>query len=135
MEALSLSAPEQAETRDPLGELARAAAAGDLAAMRQLLDAVAPRLWRVVRSVLGPWAADVDDVAQESLIALVRALPAFRSECAVEGYAARIAVRTAVAAQKRRTGRERRLKDLPTEDEPIEPPAAERYAAELRKEL
>lgn len=120
---------------DPHGELARAAADGDLTAMRQLLDAVAPRVLRVVRSVLGGSSPDAEDVAQESLIALVRALPAFRGECPADGYAARIAVRTAVAARKRRLGREQRLRELPQAIEQTEPPAAEHYAAELRKDL
>jgi RNA polymerase sigma-70 factor (ECF subfamily) len=82
-------------------ELARAAAAGDVAATRRLLEAVAPRMMRVVEIVLGARHPDVEDVMQQSLIALVQALPAFRGECAPASYASRIAVRTAVAARKR----------------------------------
>lgn len=86
---------------DPFGDLAREAATGDLPAMRRLLDAVAPRVVAVVKGVLGGGSPDADDVAQESLIALVRALPAFRGECTIVGYASRIAVRTALASRRR----------------------------------
>jgi RNA polymerase sigma-70 factor (ECF subfamily) len=90
-------------------ELARAAAAGDVSATRKLLEAVAPRLVRVVRVVLGAAHPDVDDVVQQALIALVQALPAFRGECEPIHYASRIALRAAVAARKQsRAGRARR---------------------------
>jgi len=82
-------------------ELARAAAAGDVAATRRLLEAVAPRMTRVVHAVLGARHPDADDVVQQSLIALVQALPGFRGECEPVQYGSRIAVRTAVAARKR----------------------------------
>jgi RNA polymerase sigma-70 factor (ECF subfamily) len=55
---------------------------------------------RVVRGVMGPYAAEVDDALQQSLVGLVHALPAFRSECAPAGYACRIAFRTALALRK-----------------------------------
>lgn len=56
---------------------------------------------RVVRGVMGPYAAEVDDALQQSLIALIHALPAFRSECAPAGYACRIAFRTALAVRRK----------------------------------
>jgi RNA polymerase sigma-70 factor (ECF subfamily) len=87
-------------------ELARAAASGDVVATRKLLEAVAPKMMRVVQIVMGPGHPDVDDVMQQSLIALVQAMPAFRGECAPSSYASRIAVRTAVAAKKRFRARE-----------------------------
>lgn len=82
-------------------ELARLAAAGDVAATRRLLEAVAPRMTRVVYAVLGAGHPDADDVVQQSLIGLVQALPGFRGECEPVAYGSRIAVRTAVAARKR----------------------------------
>jgi RNA polymerase sigma factor (sigma-70 family) len=82
-------------------ELARRAAEGDVSATRKLLEVVAPRMTRVVQVVLGGGHADVDDVVQQSLIALVQALPSFRGECEPSHYGSRIAVRTAVAARKR----------------------------------
>src|SRR5580704_2208495 len=62
----------------PAMALARAAAQGDSAATGQLLRALAPRLGRVVRAVLGGGHPDLDDAIQQSLIGLVQALPAFR---------------------------------------------------------
>lgn len=81
-------------------ELARAAAEGDVQATAKLLRAVGPTVAGVVRAILGSHP-DVDDVVQQSLIALVQALPSFRGECEPAGYAGRIAARTAVAARKR----------------------------------
>ncbi len=92
-------------------ELARAAAAGDVAATRRLLEAVAPRMARVVHAVLGARHPDADDVVQQSLIALVQALPSFRGECEPVQYGSRIAVRTAVAARKRARRLESRRDD------------------------
>jgi RNA polymerase sigma-70 factor (ECF subfamily) len=57
----------------------------------------------VVVGVLGSQHADRDDVVQQSLIAVQRALPAFRGECHPAGYATRIALRVALRA--RRTGK------------------------------
>jgi RNA polymerase sigma-70 factor (ECF subfamily) len=82
-------------------DLARRAAEGDVSATRKLLETVAPRMMRVVQVVLGGGHPDVDDVVQQSLIALVQALPSFRGECEPAHYGSRIAVRTAVAARKR----------------------------------
>jgi RNA polymerase sigma factor (sigma-70 family) len=96
--------------------LARDAARGDTAATAQLLRAVAPLVNRVVRAMLGGGHPDVPDVVQQSLIGLVRALPAFRGECAPEGYAQTIAMRTALLARKRwRIDRLRRDDDAETE--------------------
>jgi RNA polymerase sigma-70 factor (ECF subfamily) len=60
-----------------------------------VLDSVAPKVLRVCRGVLGPHAADIDDAVQESLVALLRALPAWRGEGSLSHYACRIAVRVA----------------------------------------
>ncbi len=81
--------------------LARLAATGDSVATGKLLRALAPRLHRVVRAVLGGTHPDLDDALQQSLIGFVHALPAFRGDCDPLGYATIIAVRTAVTARKR----------------------------------
>lgn len=62
---------------------------------KAVLEAVAPKVLRVCRSVLGPHAADVDDAMQESLVALLHALPAWRGQGSLSHYACRIAVRVA----------------------------------------
>ncbi len=90
-------------------ELARRASKGDTGATARLLRLVAPEVLRVVRGVMGPYAADVDDAAQQAMIGLVHALPAFRGECAPAGYACRIALRCALAVRKSAHRRRMRL--------------------------
>jgi RNA polymerase sigma-70 factor (ECF subfamily) len=117
--------------------LARAAALGDSVATGQLLRALAPRLGRVVRAVLGGGHPDLDDAVQQSLIGLVQALPAFRGDCEPVGYATIIAVRTAVAARKRsRTDQSRREDGVETDlMEGSRPSPGDEAAANHRKEL
>jgi RNA polymerase sigma factor (sigma-70 family) len=99
--AVGKPVPPGAEVVADAGALARLAAAGDTAAMTRLLRVLAPEMARVVRGVMGPYAADVDDALQQSLVAVVQALPAFRGECSPQGYACRIAFRTALAVRRR----------------------------------
>ena len=80
--------------------LARYAGAGDTAATARLLRLVAPEMMRVVRGVMGPYLADVDDAAQQAMVGLVHALPAFRGDCSALGYACRIAFRTALSVRR-----------------------------------
>ncbi len=89
------------EAMSPAMTLARRAAAGDSEATGKLLRELAPKIVRVVRTVLGGGHPDVDDAVQHALVGFVQALPAFRGECDPAGYATIIAVRAAVAARKR----------------------------------
>ncbi|MGC4091948.1 MAG: sigma-70 family RNA polymerase sigma factor [Polyangiaceae bacterium] len=91
-------------------ELARRAAAGDLPAAQALLGLLWPAISRVVAGVMGASHPDVDDAIQQTLIAVVRALPAFRGECHPAGFACRIAARTASRA-RRRTRQAQALRD------------------------
>lgn len=122
-------------------ELARLAATGDAHATGQVLQQVAGDVVRVVRGVMGPNSPDVDDVAQESLIALIHALPSFRGECEPAGYACRIAFRTALAARKRvHLSRNRHVDevnaaDLRADDCPSEHSEAQRRMTLLRSLL
>lgn len=90
------------DTEDPaeLAGLVRLAASGDPVATRRFLDTVWPTLARVVNGVLGPRHAEVDDVIQQSLIAVVHALSAFRGECHPIGYASRITLHVALRARR-----------------------------------
>ncbi|MBI5487260.1 MAG: sigma-70 family RNA polymerase sigma factor [Deltaproteobacteria bacterium] len=97
---------------DPWRGLARKAASGDREAMRRLIDAVTPSVLRLARAILGSGSPDADDVVQDALLALVRALPAFRGDCTVLHYACRIAVHKAVLTRHRRAQREDRLAGL-----------------------
>jgi RNA polymerase sigma factor (sigma-70 family) len=82
-------------------DLTARASAGDLPATQEFLGMVSPLVARVVTGVLGAAHADLDDVVQQSLIAILRALPAFRGDCHPIGYASRIAFRTALRARRR----------------------------------
>jgi RNA polymerase sigma factor (sigma-70 family) len=102
--------------------LARQAAAGDGVATGRLLRMLAPRLGGIVRTIMGAGHPDRDDALQLALIGFVQALPAFRGECDPAGYAATIAVRTAVAARKRANVRDGRQEPLqPEAPDPVCP--------------
>lgn len=96
-------------------ELATRASSGDLAATQDFLAYVWPTLTRVAAGVLGARHAELDDAVQQSMIALVRALPAFRGECHPAGYASRITLRVALRVRrnvKRDTTRREALEQL-----------------------
>lgn len=78
-----------------------AATRWDRAAIERVVREVAPRVFDTVRAICGPASADTDDIVQESLVALVRALPQFEGRSSLAHYASRIAARTAIAARKR----------------------------------
>jgi len=101
--------PERALT--PIA-LALRAAAGDLEATQALLAYLSPIVRRVVAGVLGTSHADFDDVVQQSLIAVLGALPGFRGECSPAGYASRIAFRVALRLRKQRGREQLRLDAL-----------------------
>jgi RNA polymerase sigma-70 factor (ECF subfamily) len=109
------------ENGEALMTLARSAAAGDDAATRHLLKAVWPPMTRVITGVLGAAHPDLDDVVQQSLIGLLRALNAFRGECHPLGYASRIALHIALRA-RRRSSVERARAHVLAELGPAEPP-------------
>jgi RNA polymerase sigma factor (sigma-70 family) len=92
---------------DELAGLARAAAAGDPDAASTLVMHLGGSMFAIVRRVLGRRHADVDDAAQDAVIALLGALPKFRNECGVMHFAHRIALLTALAALRRARVRQR----------------------------
>lgn len=94
-------AKPNAEPVDPLAEWLEPALAGDPAALRALLRALAPEIARVVRAMLGASDPCLEDVVQDSLLALVRALGAFRRDCSARHFATRIAARTALRHRRR----------------------------------
>ncbi len=98
-----------APAASPAMELARAASRGSAKATQALLTALAPRIERVIRAILGAAHQDAEDVLQVAMLGFVEALPAFRGECEPSHFATRIAARTAIAAARRsRTARDRR---------------------------
>jgi len=112
-----MAATQERMISSPAIQLARAAAAGDVQATAKLLKELGPAVARTVRAVMGGHT-DAEDAVQQSLIALVHALPSFRGECEPAGYACRIAVRTAVAARKR--ARARDLRNANIDDHSVE---------------
>lgn len=82
-----------------LTALARLAGSGDPVATRAFLDRIWPALARVVNGVLGARHPEVEDVIQLALIAVLRALSAFRGDCHPAGYASRIALHVALRAR------------------------------------
>lgn len=101
-ESAPIDAIEEAfPSLDPWLGLAKRAAHGDRQAIEQLVRGVAPRVHDVARAILGSRHPDIDDLAQESLVAFVRALRAFEGRSSVLHYATRITVRVCIAGRKR----------------------------------
>lgn len=84
----------------------------DPAAVRRLLEKIAPSVRRVCRAVLGPGHPDLEDIIQDCLIDILRALPKYRFEGTLVHYTNRIALRASIAARKRGRSRERRVRAL-----------------------
>jgi RNA polymerase sigma-70 factor (ECF subfamily) len=91
--------------------LAEAASRGDTEAMAKLLKLLAPGMIRAAQALLSRTHPDVDDVAQQSMIALVQAMSTFRGECSPAHFANSIVARYALAARRRQTKRETRNDD------------------------
>ena len=109
--------PESADAAaDPLGPLLPAVIRGDARAIGRLLDAIGPRVLRVVRQVLGSRHPEVEDVVQEAVFGVMEALPEFRGECRVMYFASRVALLTAMNARRRLTLRERVTSAAPADD-------------------
>jgi DNA-directed RNA polymerase specialized sigma24 family protein len=94
------------EPPDALAGVARAAVAGDGSALRTLLLSVGPHILHVVRRILGANHPEIDDVAQESSIAVIDALGRHRGESTVF-LAGRVAALTAMKARRRNAARKR----------------------------
>jgi RNA polymerase sigma-70 factor (ECF subfamily) len=101
------------------------------------LDRVWPTLSRVVNGVLGSRHPEVDDVIQQSLIAVLQALAAFRGDCHPAGYASRIALHVALRARKNAAVRRTRgetLAQISASDPDVLWPGCE-VSAERRKKV
>lgn len=112
-----------ADADSALDALMRDAVAGRTEAVARLLKALAPGMIRAARVMLGVGHPDTDDVVQQSLIALVQALPKFRFECTPGHFASRIVAWTAVNARRRVQHRSDNI-DGSVELETLDTPAA-----------
>ena len=90
----------------------QAVIAGDREAAGSLLTELLPRVRNLVR-YLRHGDQDVDDIAQEALIAIVRGLPGWRGEGSFKSWADRVVARTTFAHLKKA-----RALQGPTEGEP-----------------
>jgi len=107
---------------EPLAPVIARATSGDRAALGELLRHVSPQLLRGLRSMLG--TTDIDDALQESLLAFIDALPAYRGETNIRRYALRIGIRTALAARRRDRTRSGLLDEHVEATEPLVGPAS-----------
>lgn len=86
---------------DELAALVPAAVQGNRSAIHALLVALAPHLLRTVRSLLGRYHPEAEDVAQEAALVVLGALPHFRGESSVVRFATRTAVLVAMNARRK----------------------------------
>jgi RNA polymerase sigma factor (sigma-70 family) len=78
------------------------AQAGDSAAIAEVVAELAPAVPRALRALLGRTHPDIEDVAQEVLLAVIAALPDFRGDSTLLHFAVRIAARKSVLVRRRR---------------------------------
>lgn len=104
-----------------------AAVAGDRRAAHALLTEMLPRVRNLVRYLVRG-DADVDDIAQTTLIEILRSLPGYRAEGSLRGWADRITVRVTLSHVRRRRAeraeQERHAPELRAVRDPDAPPDA-----------
>jgi RNA polymerase sigma-70 factor (ECF subfamily) len=112
------SAGSTALVSDDLAGVARAAALGDPDAASTLVLHLGGGILRIVRKVLGPSHPDVDDVAQEAVMAALDALQRFRGESSVAHFVHRVALHAALGARRKLNARMRaaQREALPLDD-------------------
>jgi RNA polymerase sigma-70 factor, ECF subfamily len=87
-------------TVDELSSLARPAALGDRAALTELIRRTQNDVWRLCAHLVDPGAAD--DLAQETYLRAIPALPGFRGDAPVRTWLLSIARRVCAAEIKSR---------------------------------
>ena len=92
----------------PIGELVDRVRAGDASAAGAFYDRLRPVVEATLRRLLGPGDSDFEDVAQVSLIEIIRSLGRYRGDCAVETWASAVTA-NAVFKQLRRRKLERTI--------------------------
>jgi len=84
-----------------LSTIVRAAQAGDPPAIHVLVSGLTPPLLQTVRALMGPRHPDIEDLAQDVLLAVIDELPSFGGGCTLLHFAIRIAVRRTTAVRRR----------------------------------
>ena len=100
---------------DPLTRLAHGARAGDDQALEALVQATYDQVWRLCATLLDTQAAD--DLAQETFLRAVSALPRFRGESSVRTWLLAIARHVCLDELRARSRRRRRDKASAVVDE------------------
>lgn len=103
--------PIEVPGSDPLLPLVQQAARGEREALARLLSLIAPSIVAAVKVVAGR-DVDVEDAAQEAMIAIVDSVPRFRAQSTFLHYARRIAVRTAFGMRRAGLRRSRSLAEV-----------------------
>jgi RNA polymerase sigma factor (sigma-70 family) len=116
-----VDAAVEAPGADPLLPLVQRAAQGEREALARLLSLIAPSIVSAVRVVAGD-RVDIEDAAQEAMIAIVDSVPRFRGQSTFLHYARRIAVRTAFGMRRTSLRRSRKLAQVEMEvgEEPVD---------------
>jgi RNA polymerase sigma-70 factor (ECF subfamily) len=84
-----------------LTPLVRRAQQGDPDAVNQVVADLAPGVLRALTALLGRQHPDIEDQAQDVLLAVIQALPEFRGESTLLHFAVRIAARKSVLVKRR----------------------------------
>ncbi|HYJ08498.1 MAG TPA: RNA polymerase sigma factor [Polyangiaceae bacterium] len=74
---------------------------GDPDAVNQVVAELAPGVLRALTALLGRRHPDIEDLAQDVLLAVIHALPEFRGESTLLHFAVRIAARKSVLVKRR----------------------------------
>lgn len=104
---------------EPDPRIARAVA-GDRLAAEAIVRELLPRVRNLVRYLVRG-DADVDDMAQIAMIAILRGLGTFRGEGSLTAWADRITVREALSYVKSRRKRDAERREIGAEVEPTSP--------------
>jgi RNA polymerase sigma-70 factor (ECF subfamily) len=106
---------------DELTRLARAAGAGDPDAVRSFVRRAQPDVWQLSAALTGRDHAD--DLTQDAMIRILKALPAFRADSSARTWMLRITRYTCadwIRAQQRRRRATRQVADLARTTTPAE---------------
>lgn len=90
---------------DPMTALALSAAGGDATAQEELVVTTLPRVRNLVRYLVRG-DADVDDIAQDALVTVLRRLPSFRGESAFSTWLRSVVTRVTLDWVRKRRRRE-----------------------------
>lgn len=130
--ALTRRKPEAVDDRAVPAELIERCRDGDRDALEQVLRTCSPYVERVLVRMVGP-GADVDDLLQNTLIAVVEAFPRFRGEAKVTSWMTGIAINVARQHFRRPERRRKVSLELVPDDREVTEARADTSVAERRR--